>query len=141
MCHRFGKDVPTTGQRTVVHHSREATMQVIVNTDHNITLTEDSVKALESVVDTALERFDSHLTRVEVHLSDGSAGRSTGDDIRCRLEARPEGRNPEFTTDDASSVDAAVSGAVKKMVHVLDTTFDRLDTHKGASSMGGVEPR
>lgn len=116
-------------------------MKVIVNTDHNITLTEESIGVMESLVESTLEHFDSHLTRVEVHLSDGSAGRSTGDDIQCRLEARPKGRNPEFATDNASVVDDAVSGALRKMVHVLETTFGRLDQHKGASSMGGIEPR
>ncbi|MDP3208321.1 MAG: hypothetical protein Q8M65_04155, partial [Rhodoglobus sp.] len=85
--------------------------------------------------------FASHLTRVEVHLIDESAGRSTGDDIRCRLEARPEGRGPEFVTDNAASVDGAVGGALRKMHSVLDTTFGKLDQNKGASSMGGVEPR
>jgi RNA binding exosome subunit len=113
-------------------------MQVIVNTDHNITLSEDSISEMESVVETSLGHFGTRLTRVEVHLSDGSAGRSTGDDIRCQLEARPEGLNPEFATDNASSVDDALSGALKKMQHVLDTTFGKLDAHKGSSSMGGV---
>lgn len=116
-------------------------MQVIVNTDHNIPLSEDSIGEIESQVETQLGHFGSHLTRVEVHLSDGSAGRSTGDDISCRLEARPEGRNPEFATDNASSADGAVSGALRKMRQVLDTTFGKLDQHKGGSSMGGVEPR
>lgn len=116
-------------------------MDVIVNTDHNITLTEKAIGEMESVVETTLGHFASHLTRVEVHLTDGSAGRSTGDDIRCRLEARPEGRNPEFVTDNASTVDEAVSGALRKMRHVLDTTFGRVDQHKGDSSMGGIEPR
>ncbi len=116
-------------------------MQVIVNTDHNITLTENQIGEMESLVESSLGHFTSHLSRVEVHLTDGSAGRSTGDDIRCRLEARPEGRGPEFVTDTAASVDAAVGGALRKMHHVLDTTFGKLDQHKGGSSMGGVEPR
>ena len=116
-------------------------MKVIVNTDHNITLTEESIGAMELLVESTLERFDSHLTRVEVHLSDGSAGRSTGDDIQCRLEARPEGRNPEFATDNSSTVDSALSGALRKMVSVLERTFGRLDQRKGASSMGDVEPQ
>lgn len=114
-------------------------MQVIVNTDHNITLSEESIAAMVSVVETTLGHFDSHLSRVEVHLSDESAGRNTGDDIRCRLEARPEGRNPEFVTDEAANVDAALSGALTKMKHVLDTTFGKLDHRKGATPMGGAE--
>lgn len=140
MRHRVSNEQPIRGRAAVAHNCREATMQVIVNTDHNIALSEESIGELESVVDTALGRFASHLTRVEVHLSDESGGRGTSDGIRCRLEARPEGRNPEFATEDAATVDAAVSGALRKLTQVLDTTFGRLDTHKGASSMGGVEP-
>lgn len=104
-------------------------MQVIVNTDNNITLSEDSTAEIVSSVETKLAHFSSHLTRVEVHLSDESAGRSTGDDISCRLEARPEGRNPELASDNASTVDSAVNGSLRKMQQVLGTTFGRLEQH------------
>ncbi len=114
----------------VVRQRREATMQVIINTDHNITLTEDSIAEMESLVESTLEYYDSRLTRVEVHLTDGSSGRSTADDIRCRLEARPEGLKPEFVTDHASTVDGAVSGALTKLRHVLDATFGRQDDRR-----------
>jgi len=116
-------------------------MQVLINTDHNITLTENSTDELETTVETTLGHFGSHLTRVEIHLTDQSAGRSTGNDIRCLLEARPEGLEPQFVTDNASTVDVAVHGALHKMLRALETTFGRLDQHKGASSMGGIEPR
>lgn len=117
-------------------------MKVIINTDHNIPLGNNSIAEMESLVESSLEYFESRLTRVEVHLTDGSAGRSTGDDIRCRLEARPEGLNPEIVTDNASSVDAAVSGALQKMTRVLETTFGRLDDpRKGGSPVGGGTPR
>ena len=116
-------------------------MDVIINTDHNITMSESSIDQLESEVQSHLAHFASHLTRVEVHLSDASAGRSTGDDIRCEVEARPEGRQPESATDHANSVDDALSGALRKMVHVLESSFGRLDHRKGGKSMGGVEPR
>lgn len=114
-------------------------MQVIINTDKNIPLGENTIEELESLVLSALEHVSSRLTRVEVHLSDGSAGRSTGDDIRCGIEARPAGRNPEFVTNHAATVDDALSGALDKMKQVLDTTFGRLDDRKGATSMGGAE--
>jgi hypothetical protein len=135
------RDVLARRQPTVHHNCQEATMQVIVNTDHNITLSEESTAEIINSVESKLAHFSSHLTRVEVHLSDESAGRSTGDDIRCQLEARPESRNPELASDNASTVESAVNGAIRKMQHVLDTTFGRADQHKGGSSMGGVEPR
>lgn len=116
-------------------------MDVIVNTDHSITLSERSAEELQSEVESALRNFAPRLTRVEVHLSDQSAGRSTGNDIRCLLEARPEGRHPESATADASTVDDAVHGALRKMLRVLDAESGRLDRRKGASSMGGIEPR
>ncbi len=115
-------------------------MDVIVNTDHNITLTEKTTGDIASQVETALGHFTARLTRVEVHLSDESPGRSTDNDIRCRLEARPEGLSPEFVTDSGSTVDEAVGGAAKKLRHVLDTTFGRLGHRKGNTPMGGPEP-
>jgi hypothetical protein len=109
-------------------------MKVIINTGHNIPLAESSIAEMESLVASTLKYFESRLTRVEVHLTDGSAGRSTGDDIRCRLEARPEGLNPEFATDNASTVDGALAGALQKMTHVLETTFGRIDDkHRGGN--------
>ena len=111
-------------------------MQILVNTDNNIEGTDTVVQEVESSVETVLARFDSRLTRVEVHLSDQSAGRETTDDIRCVLEARPTGGNPLAATDNADSVNAAVNGALHKLVSVLETTFGRMDEHKGASAMG-----
>lgn len=116
-------------------------MKVIVNTDNNITLTDTATGELDTAVQASLDRFDSHLTRVEIHLTDAGAGRDTGDDIRCRLEARPKGRGPEFATHNAATSNAAVSGALRKLTQVLDSTFGRLDQRKGGRSMGGVEPR
>ncbi len=96
---------------------------------------------MESLVAASLEYFAERLTRVEVHLTDGAAGRSTGDDIRCRLEARPEGLNPTYVTADAATADDALDGALTKLTHVLDTTFGRRDDkHKSGPSMGGAEP-
>ena len=114
-------------------------MQVIINSDHNIALSATSSGDMSAMVEHTLGRFDSDLTRVEVHLSDESAGRSTGDDIRCLIEARPEGLNPETVTDNASSATDALSGALRKMVSVLDTTFGRRDHRKGGTAMGGAE--
>ena len=57
-------------------------MQIIVNTGSNVDGTERIAGALETIVEDALSRYRERLTRVEVHLSDGSAGRSTADDIK-----------------------------------------------------------
>lgn len=112
-------------------------MDIIINSDHNVGVTEDAEIELGSTISVGLARFESRLTRVEVHLSDASAGRSTGDDIQCRLEARPEGRQTETTTGASDTVEDALRIAVRKMVHRLETVFGKLDHRKGSSSMGG----
>lgn len=115
-------------------------MKVIINTDNNIELSEQASEGLSARVHELLARFDSSVTRVEVHLSDESAGRSTGDDIRCVVEARPEGLKPESVTHNGSTSENALNGALHKMVAVLTTNLGRRNDHKGNSSMGGVEP-
>ncbi|TFC90243.1 HPF/RaiA family ribosome-associated protein [Cryobacterium sinapicolor] len=111
-------------------------MQILVNTDNNIAGTDTVAQEVEATVETALARFSSRLTRVEVHLRDESAGRATTDDIRCLLEVRPAGGNPLAATDHASTVAGAVGGALHKLARVLESAFGRMDEHKGASSMG-----
>jgi len=111
-------------------------MQIIVNTDSNIDGTERVSGALETIVEDSLSRYGERLTRVEVHLSDGSAGRSSTDDIKCSLEARPAGGTPVIVTENADSVDAALTGALHKMKSLLETHFGKLDNRKGNLPMG-----
>lgn len=106
-------------------------MQVLVNTDHNIEGTAGLTEYVETTVAASLSRFAAHLTRVEVHLRDGSAGRSTGDDITCLLEARPAGGRPITAHNDASNVDDALAGALENMERLLETASGKLDNRRG----------
>lgn len=113
-------------------------MQVIVNTDSNVNGTERVAGALETIVEESLARYGERLTRVEVHLSDGSAGRSSTDDIKCTLEARPAGGTPVVVTENANTVEEALTGALHKMKSLLETHFGKLDARKGNLPMGEV---
>lgn len=113
-------------------------MQVIVNTDSNVDGTERVSGGLETIVEDSLSRYSERLTRVEVHLSDGSAGRSSADDIKCSVEARPAGGTPVVVTDNAQSVEEALSGALNKMKRLLETHFGKLENRKGNLPMGEV---
>lgn len=104
-------------------------MQILVNTDSNIESTPDMVQDFEASVDRGLRRFKDRLTRVEVHLKDESAGRTTSDDIKCTLEARPAGGDPLVVTESASSVTDALKGALDKLSSMLESTFGRQDDH------------
>ena len=65
-------------------------MQIQINTDHNLKVTDLEAGQLKGIVDGFLGRFVGHITRVEIHLSDENASKRGQDDKRCLLEARPD---------------------------------------------------
>ena len=115
-------------------------MQIDVMTDSHIEGPEKLITYVQGHVEAALERFSARITRVEVHLSDESGGRTTGADIRCLIEARPAGRTPVTVTDDSGSVDAALTGAIQRLTHLLDSDEGRQeDQHARASIRGRTD--
>jgi len=105
-------------------------MKIQFNTDANIHGTETLATKVSASVENALAHFQDHITRVEVHLSDESKGKSGLHDQRCMLEARLEGRQPVAVTDHAETLEQAVNGAAKKLAHRLESTLGRLKDHR-----------
>ncbi len=101
-------------------------MHIQINTDRNIQGHEDVTRFVEGVVTSKLGAVAAHLTRVEVHLGDESAARKTGEDKRCRVEARPENRAPLAVSHHADTIQGAVTGAVDKMRAALDRELGKL---------------
>jgi hypothetical protein len=103
-------------------------MKIELNTDHNVAGSEALVQMVEAQVQSALERFEGRLTRVEVHLGDESGEKGgSGGDKRCLLEARPAGMQPVVVSDLADTLEQAVVGATRKMQSLLNSTFGRID--------------
>jgi hypothetical protein len=70
-------------------------MDLQFNTDNQIAGDAAMEARAQEIVDGALSRFASRLTRVELHLADENSPAKGGSaDIRCTLEARPEGLRP-----------------------------------------------
>jgi len=109
-------------------------MKIQFNTDANIHGTEMLASQVSATITDALERFEDHITRVEVHLSDESRGKVGQHDHRCMLEARLEGRTPVAVTHHALTLDQAVDGAVGKLSRLLDNTFGRLQDQREKAS-------
>jgi hypothetical protein len=87
--------------------------------------------ARAEIVDGALSRFAARLTRVELHLADENSPAKGGSaDIRCTLEARPEGLRPLAVTHHDADPDAAMRGAAKKLARALDSEFGKLDARR-----------
>lgn len=106
-------------------------MLVKVNTDANIRGTDELVKKTEAQIKSYIERFESRITRIEVHLSDENSNKKVGKDaMKCVLEARMAHRQPIAVSHYAESVELAVSGAAEKLEHSLDSIVGRLSDRR-----------
>lgn len=103
-------------------------MQVAVHTDNTIAGHDVLTSRVAAEVERALVRFESRITRVEVHLSDESAGRSTENDLRCVMEAFLEGQSPAVASDCAHTLDQAVRGTANRLGRVLESQLARLSS-------------
>jgi len=108
-------------------------MQVIVNSDHNITGDEAVTARVEAILADSIERFAERITKVEVFLSDTNSSKHGARDKRCVLEARVAGAQSVVTSDEAPTVLAAIEGAAGKLERALGHAFGKLDASAGKS--------
>ncbi|KUO60075.1 MAG: ribosomal subunit interface protein [Alphaproteobacteria bacterium BRH_c36] len=101
-------------------------MQFQLNTDANIQGDARLAEVAENSVVSALGHLTSRLTRVEVHLVDVNGAKGGAADIRCTIEARPQGMHPQTVTHSDANVEAALRGGAKKMRTLLDNEFGKL---------------
>lgn len=106
-------------------------MHVQLNTDNILSGSATLARDVEEILESALDRFDERLTRIEVHLNDVNSSHKTGPaDIRCMLEARVTGSEPVAVSDHAATVDQAVRGASGKLQRALESTLGRRSEHR-----------
>jgi len=106
---------------------KENTMQIQINTDHNIEGHQALVNQVSDVVEHVLSRFSDHITQVDVHLSDENSDKKGGyDDMRCKIEAHLEGRQPIAVTHQANTLEQAVDGAANKLANLIESTLGRM---------------
>jgi hypothetical protein len=103
-------------------------MQFQFNTDSHIHGDDRLAEIAQTTVTHALGHLTARLTRIEVHLADvNGANKGGADDIRCTIEARPEGMQPQTVTHNDADVDSALRGGGKKIRALLDSEFGKLD--------------
>ncbi len=102
-------------------------MQFQLNTDANIQGNDRLADVAETVVTSALGHLTDRLSRIEVHLADANGDKGGADDIRCTVEARPEGMQPQTVTHNDANVEAALRGAARKIRALLDSEFGKLE--------------
>jgi ribosome-associated translation inhibitor RaiA len=101
-------------------------MQIQVNCDNHIQNSTRLEQWVSSTVESALDRYDEDLTRVEVHLRDENGDKPGPHDIRCQMEARPKGHQPISVTHKSGSQEQAILGAAEKLEHALEHFYGKL---------------
>lgn len=104
-------------------------MTIQFNTDKTISGAERQDDFFSARISDELEQFASHISRIEVHLSDENEKKNGIKDIRCLIEARIEGRQPIVASNQAATIELAVSGAIDKLKAALKTVIGRSQNH------------
>ena len=104
-------------------------MIIQINTDKTVSSDKREVDFFTSQISEDLNRFESHITRIEVHLKDENGKKEGFQDITCLMEARLEGRQPIAASNQADNVALAISGATKKLEHALKSIIGKLQNH------------
>ena len=104
-------------------------MTIQINTDKNLIVEKRSCDFFTSQINKALHRFETHITRIEVHLKDENAKKDGFHDISCVLEARLEGRQPIAVTNRADTIDLALAGAIDKIKAAVETILGKIQQH------------
>lgn len=116
-------------------------MQIQFNTDESVDGHEALGRHAEGVARKALQRFDGHLTRVEIHLRDVNGEKASARDKHCLIEARLAGRRPVAVREQADSLHQALDGATRKLVRRLDTTLGRQVSRRRSGSAAAIAPQ
>ena len=104
-------------------------MTIQINTDNTLNGEKRSTDFFSSQIAEALQRFESHITRIEVHLKDESGRKDGFNDVSCLLEARIEGRKPIAITNQANTMNIAVTGAIDKIKTAIESILGKIQKH------------
>lgn len=115
-------------------------MNIQINTSHNIEGSEELNSYIEGKLSSAFERFDGAITRVEVHLSDENAEKTSAKDKRCLLEARISNHQPIVVSHHADTTHQAIDSAADKLLRALDKMAGKMTEHKGPKDLLVDEP-
>lgn len=104
-------------------------MTIQINTDKTISGEKRTEDYFTSQIEEVLQRFESHITRVEVHLKDENGKKDGFNDISCLLEARLEGMQPIAVTNQADTTDLALTGALDKIKTAVESMLGKMQKH------------
>ncbi|MFT5056582.1 MAG: ribosome-associated translation inhibitor RaiA [Pseudoalteromonas distincta] len=102
-------------------------MIIQINTDKTLNGDNRHQEYFSSQIKEELERYESHITRVELHLKDENGKKEGVNDKTCVLEARLKGKQPIAVTSQADSIEKAVSLALDKVSAAITTVVGKME--------------
>lgn len=103
-------------------------MQIQVNTNNQIDANDEFIAQVQEHLQDKMRRFQSRLTRLEVHFTDENSSVKQGDnDKRCQIEARVNGMQPISVSAHEAGVFQSLVHATRKLQSALDSTLGKLD--------------
>lgn len=104
-------------------------MIIEINTDKTISGHKEQQEYFTSLISDAMQRHSSHITRIEAHLKDENGSKEGGNDKKCTLEARIEGRQPIAVSNQADTVEKSLNGAIEKLEASVQKIIGKIKSH------------
>ncbi|MES2664132.1 MAG: HPF/RaiA family ribosome-associated protein [Pseudomonadota bacterium] len=101
-------------------------MIIQVHTDNHIKGSERMAEKVKAMTEDTLGHLTSHITRLEIHVSDENSSKGGAADKRCKMEARLKEHQSIAVSDDAEIVDQAIAGAADKLKSAIDRVLGKL---------------
>ncbi len=105
-------------------------MQINVNTDRTIEYHQGLDEHVENVVRASIGRFDNHVNRVDVHLSNENKEKHADGGNGCMMEARVTGHQPVVVHAHSANLHQSIDDAAGKLARALDSALGRLNDKK-----------
>jgi len=111
-----------------------------LRTDNHIDNNEEFEASVRGDVEnTIVPLYGDRLRRVEVYVEDVNAKKGGGADIRCNIEVHIAGRPAVAAHAAAADVDAAIDGAIEKVLRVLEHQLGKQEDRAGHPSAAGPQ--
>lgn len=101
-------------------------MNIQLNADKNLTIHEPYETQIKAQLIKDLDRFTTHISRVEVHLSDENGSKEGLNDKKCLIEAKLEGKPSIVASDFGNTYDLALKSATSKIKNALNTAVSKM---------------
>lgn len=113
-------------------------MVIQFDTAHSLKANDAFKAPFIEILNDKLDKFDKHISRLEVHLSDENGHKISVNDKRCLLEAHIAGMPHVVVTNHSNSYEQAVDGAIDKLIASLHSIHGRLEhSHKASKQEEG----